>query len=60
MNLLEQTQNLLLTRQVEVIEAENLPHDEVEEWQILQQRSKFSKEKMTEATQGFQGTLQER
>ena len=59
MNLLEQTQILLPTRQAEVVEAENVARDKVGERQIRQQRSLFSEEKMTKATQGFQGTLQE-
>ena len=59
MNLLEQKQILLPTRQVEAVEAENVAHDVLEERQIQQQRSQFSVEKMTEVTKGFQGILQE-
>ena len=59
MNLFEPTQILPPTRQAEVVEAENVAHDKVEERQIRQQHSLFSEEKMTEATEGFQGTLQE-
>ena len=56
---LEQTQIQLLTMQAEVVEAKNVAHDVAEERQIRQHRSRFSEEKMTEATQGFQRTLQE-
>ena len=57
---LEQTQIQQLTMQGEVVVAANVAHDVAEERQIQQQCSGFFKEKMKEATQGFQETLQER
>ena len=59
MNPRKQTQILLLTSQAEVVEAENLAHYVAEKRQIRQQRSPFWEEKIMEAAQGFQETLQE-
>ena len=48
MNFLKPIQILLLTRQAEVVEAESVTRDEVEEQQIRQQFSQSPKEKMTQ------------
>ena len=53
-----QKQTLLSTKQAEASEAEKVDHDEAEEWQIRRWRSRSCREKMSEATPGFQGTLQ--
>ena len=47
------------TKQAEAGEAEKAAHGEVEIQQTQQQRSPTCEENMMEATQGFQGTLQD-
>ena len=59
MKLQKQRQILLSSRQAEVVEVENHAHNVAEEWQIQQLRPQSSLETKLEATQGYQGTLQE-